>query len=158
MIKGKWLFSCDRHRYELHFFITRVRNRNKKKGQNVVHSPCSLSARLPVSTYIVHMDKCFMPKMFITHHSWHSSIVDSLKSTSIASSSPYLIYSCDNAAHGFSAVLSSDELETLKKSPGFVSAYPDRSVTLDTIHIQNFCPSTITSGYGRFKLWRIYHH
>ncbi|XP_021285053.1 subtilisin-like protease SBT1.9 [Herrania umbratica] len=104
-----------------------------------------------VNTYIVHMDKSFMPKVFASHHSWYSSTVDSLKSRNTAlsnnpRSSPTLIYSYDSAAHGFSAVLSPDELETLKKSPGFVSAYPDRSVTLDTTHTPEFLSLNPYSG------------
>ncbi|KAK6245220.1 hypothetical protein SCA6_008310 [Theobroma cacao] len=104
-----------------------------------------------VNTYIVHMDKSFMPKIFASHHSWYSSTVDSLKSRNTALSSnprtsPTLLYSYDSGAHGFSAVLSPDELETLKKSPGFVSAYPDRSVTLDTTHTPEFLSLNPYSG------------
>ncbi|XP_022776843.1 subtilisin-like protease SBT1.9 [Durio zibethinus] len=104
-----------------------------------------------VNTYIVHMDKSFMPKIFTSHHSWYSSTVDSLKSRNISSSdnprsSPSLVYSYDSGAHGFSAVLSPDELETLKKSPGFVSAYPDRSVTPDTTHTPEFLSLNPFSG------------
>ncbi|XVE70104.1 hypothetical protein DITRI_Ditri10aG0044700 [Diplodiscus trichospermus] len=108
-----------------------------------------------VSTYIVHMDKSLMPKIFTSHHSWYSSTVDSLKSRKIASSnspqsSPSLLYSYVSGAHGFSAVLSPDELETLKKSPGFVSAYPDRSVTVDTTHTPEFLSLNPYSG-----LWHV---
>ncbi|KAK6256570.1 hypothetical protein QUC31_000029 [Theobroma cacao] len=104
-----------------------------------------------VNTYIVHMDKSFMPKIFASHHSWYSSTVDSLKSRNTALSSnprtsPTLLYSYDSGAHGFSAVLSPDELETLKKSPGFVSAYPDKSVTLDTTHTPEFLSLNPYSG------------
>ncbi|PPD92423.1 hypothetical protein GOBAR_DD10667 [Gossypium barbadense] len=99
-----------------------------------------------VNTYIVHMDKSFMPKVFASHHSWYSSIVDSLKSTNNPQSSPSLIYSYDSGAHGFSAVLSGDELETLKKSPGFVSAYLDRTVTVDTTHTPEFLSLNTYSG------------
>ncbi|KAL2325284.1 hypothetical protein Fmac_024342 [Flemingia macrophylla] len=40
--------------------------------------------------------------------------------------------------HGFSAVLSPDELESLKKVHGFVTAYPDSSATIDTTHTFEF--------------------
>ncbi|KAA8528521.1 hypothetical protein F0562_035876 [Nyssa sinensis] len=95
------------------------------------------------STYIVHMDKSHMPKAFASHHHWYSSTVDSIKSAGPTKSSshqttPNLVYTYDNAFNGFSAVLSKDELETLKKSPGFVSAYTDRTVTLDTTHTFEF--------------------
>ncbi|KAK9919302.1 hypothetical protein M0R45_027906 [Rubus argutus] len=111
------------------------------------------------STYIVHMDKSLMPKLFTSHQQWYSSIVDSCKTetpTSFESRSfsPSLLYTYDNAFHGFSAVLSVDELENLKRSPGFVSAYNDKSVTLDTTHTTQFLslnPSTglwPASNYG----------
>ncbi|XVE55871.1 hypothetical protein DITRI_Ditri03aG0192000 [Diplodiscus trichospermus] len=97
------------------------------------------------------MDKSLMPKIFTSHHSWYSSTVDSLKSRNIApsnnpGSSPSLIYSYNSGAHGFSAVLSPDELETLKKSSGFVSAYPARSVTVDTTHTPEFLSLNPYSG------------
>ncbi|XP_022843071.1 subtilisin-like protease SBT1.9 [Olea europaea var. sylvestris] len=95
------------------------------------------------STYIVHMDKSFMPKAFSHHTHWYSSTVDSLKPISPTSNGQHqnpasIVYTYDNAFHGFSAVLSKEELETLKKSPGFVSAYNDRVVTLDTTHTFEF--------------------
>uniref|UniRef100_A0A5B7BJU7 Putative subtilisin-like protease n=1 Tax=Davidia involucrata TaxID=16924 RepID=A0A5B7BJU7_DAVIN len=96
------------------------------------------------STYIVHMDKSHMPKAFASHHNWYSSTVDSIKSAGPTTSNgghhstPKLVYTYDNAFHGFSALLSQDELETLKNSPGFVSAYNDRTVTLDTTHTTDF--------------------
>ncbi|KAB2621317.1 subtilisin-like protease [Pyrus ussuriensis x Pyrus communis] len=95
------------------------------------------------STYIVHMDKSLMPKSYTSHDHWYSSIVDSFKSENPTSFDgnkilPSILYTYDNAFHGFSAVLSADELVTLKKSPGFVSAYADKSITLDTTHTTQF--------------------
>ncbi|GFZ09306.1 subtilase family protein [Actinidia rufa] len=83
------------------------------------------------STYIIHMDKSLMPKPFTAPQHWYSSAVDSVKSTNPTTSNGQkstakLLYSYDNALHGFSAVLSEDELEALKESPGFLSAYGDR--------------------------------
>ncbi|KAL0368967.1 UNVERIFIED_CONTAM: Subtilisin-like protease SBT3 [Sesamum calycinum] len=95
------------------------------------------------SSYIVHMDKSFMPKAFATHNHWYSFTVKSLKSVNTKSLDYHrkplkLVYTYDNVFHGFSALLSHDELEALKKSPGFVSAYSDRNVTLDTTHTFEF--------------------
>ncbi|CAK9135334.1 unnamed protein product [Ilex paraguariensis] len=95
------------------------------------------------STYIVHMDKTFMPKAFARHDLWYSSIVDSIHQVGPTSSNsphskPEIVYTYDNAFHGFSVVLSQDELDAVKKSPGFVSAYSDRSVTVDTTHTTDF--------------------
>ncbi|KAG5627540.1 hypothetical protein H5410_012758 [Solanum commersonii] len=71
------------------------------------------------STYIVHLDKSLMPKVFATHHLWHSSTIESIKIPTPALLNSYhpvpkLLYSYDNVLHGFSAVLSKDELEALK--------------------------------------------
>ena len=40
-------------------------------------------------------------------------------------SSQSIIYVYDNSLHGFSAILSLDELEALQKSRGFISSYRD---------------------------------
>ncbi|CDP01316.1 unnamed protein product [Coffea canephora] len=93
------------------------------------------------STYIVHMDKSFMPKAFASHQHWYSSTLNSLKSTS-PNSDPQkpleLLYTYDNVFHGFSAVLSRAELEAVNKLPGFVSACSDRVATLDTTRSTEF--------------------
>ncbi|XP_075516915.1 subtilisin-like protease SBT3 [Primulina tabacum] len=103
------------------------------------------------STYIVHMDKSSMPKAFASHHYWYSSILESVKSESPTSSDghklgPKLVYAYDNAFHGFSAVVSKDELKALKKSPGFLSAYEDGIVTPDTTHSYKFLSLNTVSG------------
>ncbi|KAL3845164.1 hypothetical protein ACJIZ3_002567 [Penstemon smallii] len=95
------------------------------------------------SSYIVHMDKSFMPKAFANHNHWYSSTINSLKSVTPKSLDQHkkplsLVYTYDNAFHGFSAVLSKDELKALEKSPGFVSAYSDSNVKLDTTHTFKF--------------------
>ncbi|KAL0325568.1 UNVERIFIED_CONTAM: Subtilisin-like protease SBT3 [Sesamum radiatum] len=89
-----------------------------------------LEASTERSTYIVHMDKSFMPKAFSSHHYWYSSMLQSVKSVAQTSLDrdnleSKLVYTYDNAFHGFSAVMSKPELEALKKSPGFLSAYVD---------------------------------
>ncbi|KAK4428943.1 Subtilisin-like protease SBT3 [Sesamum alatum] len=103
------------------------------------------------STYIVHMDKSFMPKAFSSHHYWYSSILQSVKSVAQTSLDrdnleSKLVYSYDNAFHGFSAVMSEPELEALKKSPGFLSAYPDDVVIPDTTHTYKFLSLNTATG------------
>ncbi|XP_059281196.1 subtilisin-like protease SBT3 [Lycium ferocissimum] len=103
------------------------------------------------TTYIVHLDKSLMPKIFASHHHWHSSTIDSIKIPTPASlnsrhPAPKLLYSYDNVFHGFSAVLSKDELEALKKSLGFVSAYKDIPVELHTTHTSEFLRLNPSSG------------
>ncbi|XP_059635397.1 subtilisin-like protease SBT3 [Cornus florida] len=91
-------------------------------------------------TYIVHMDKSYMPKAFASHHHWYTSIVDSTNpvTSNDHQSTPKLIYTYDNGFHGFSGVFSQDEQKTLKKSTGFVSTYSGKIMTLDTIHTFEF--------------------
>ncbi|XP_049400310.1 subtilisin-like protease SBT3 [Solanum stenotomum] len=103
------------------------------------------------STYIVHLDKSFMPKIFATHQNWHSSIIDTIKIEAPTTQNghhpvPKLLYSYDNVIHGFSAVLSKDELESLEKSAGFLSAYKDRSVEAHTTHTSEFLKLNPASG------------
>ncbi|XP_060176889.1 subtilisin-like protease SBT3 [Lycium barbarum] len=103
------------------------------------------------STYIVHLDKSFMPKIFASHRNWHSSIVDTIKVEVPTTQNghhpvPKLLYSYDNVLHGFSAVLSKDEYEALKKSPGYLSAYKDRPVEAHTTHTSEFLKLNPASG------------
>ncbi|KAJ4962788.1 hypothetical protein NE237_022727 [Protea cynaroides] len=92
--------------------------------------------------FIVHMDLSVMPKAFSTHHSWFqatlSSASDISSSSFSTSSTSNLIYTYTNAINGFSALLSPSELETIKKSPGYVSSVQDMSVTMDTTHTSEF--------------------
>ncbi|GFP83489.1 subtilisin-like protease [Phtheirospermum japonicum] len=103
------------------------------------------------STYIVHMDKSSMPKAFSSHHHWYSSILESVKSvpqTSLDAEKPgpKLIYTYDHAFHGFSVVLSENELVALKKSPGFLSAHVDDVITPDTTHSTKFLSLNTVTG------------
>nr|GLL40926.1 subtilisin-like protease SBT1.9 [Ipomoea trifida] len=104
-----------------------------------------LSGVIDRSTYIVHMDKSSKPTAFATHHHWYSSAVNSLDGGR-HSSPPKLLYTYDNALHGFSAVLSELELQALKKSPGFVSAYKDRSFELQTTYTPTFLKLNSNTG------------
>ena len=63
-------------------------------------------------------------------------------------SSPLLLYTNDNALHGFGAVLSLDELETLNKSLGFISACADKPFKLATTIAQNSSPLKPPLVYG----------
>ncbi|KAL9143809.1 hypothetical protein ABFS82_14G258200 [Erythranthe guttata] len=96
------------------------------------------------STYIVHMDKSSMPKAFSSHHHWYSSMLSFGKPLDEPESK--LIYTYDNAFHGFSAVLSEDELEALKKSPGFISSYADDVITTHTTRSTQFLSLNSATG------------
>ncbi|POO02999.1 Subtilase [Trema orientale] len=86
------------------------------------------------STYVVHMDKSLMPYPFASHKQWYSTIVGAIKS----SSTPSIIHTYDHAMHGFSASLTKDELESLKKTPGFLLASDEKTCVLDTTHTPEF--------------------
>ena len=94
------------------------------------------------------MDKSHMPEPFISHHHWYSSLVDSLMKSEqqYKYSSPSILYSYDTVLHGFSATLSPDELQSLKKSPGFVKAYPDITAVLDTTRTPEFLSLSPSAG------------
>jgi hypothetical protein len=84
------------------------------------------SASIDRKVYIIHMDQSVMPKPFTNYHNWYSSTLNSLTSPqSDHLSSLSLIYTFNHAFHGFSAFLSLNELEALKKSLGFISGYRD---------------------------------
>ncbi|GMY19305.1 subtilisin-like protease SBT3 [Fagus crenata] len=104
------------------------------------------------STYIVYMDKSLMPKAYTSPYYWYSSIIDSFKFTnhespySNLSSSPSLLYTCDNALHGFSVFISLDELEILNKSLGFISACADKPYKLTTTSSPEFLSLKSSTG------------
>ncbi|KAK7397389.1 hypothetical protein VNO78_18559 [Psophocarpus tetragonolobus] len=79
-------------------------------------------------TYIVHMDKSEMPKVFTSCHHWYSS----------THNSPSIMYWYENALEGFSAALTPQEMDSLKETPGFISAHRDRKTTLDTTQSYGF--------------------
>ncbi|KAK9129121.1 hypothetical protein Sjap_009608 [Stephania japonica] len=70
-------------------------------------------------TYIIHMDKSWMPVPFTTHHHWYTSTLASL------------------VMNGFSAVLTESQLDQLE-IPGYIASYPERFGQLHTTHTKNF--------------------
>ncbi|KAL0700434.1 hypothetical protein Bca4012_056556 [Brassica carinata] len=51
---------------------------------------------------------------------------------------PEIHYIYENAMSGFSATLTDDQLQTVKNSQGFISAYPDELLSLHTTHSYEF--------------------
>ncbi|KAF6173974.1 hypothetical protein GIB67_039925 [Kingdonia uniflora] len=93
------------------------------------------------SMYIVHMEKLVMPKAFSSHHHWYSAILYSLKTVSdkVSTLVPLkLFYTYNHAIHRFSVVLSTEKLEALKKMPGYITAYPDHTLHVDTTRTTDF--------------------
>uniref|UniRef100_A0A5B7AQH6 Putative subtilisin-like protease n=1 Tax=Davidia involucrata TaxID=16924 RepID=A0A5B7AQH6_DAVIN len=111
-----------------------------------------LSILAESDTYIVHMDISAMPKAFSSHHNWYlatlASVSDSFKviTTTTTTTSSKLIYSYNNAIHGFSASLSPSELEAIKNTPGYVSSYKELPVKVDTTRSFQFLGLISNSG------------
>ncbi|XP_027093406.2 subtilisin-like protease SBT3 [Coffea arabica] len=95
------------------------------------------------SSFIIHMDHSLMPLVFSNQEQWYLNAMSNLKSMNHPNphrhqSQPKLLYTYRHAIHGFSAMLSTNELEYLKKLPGFLSAYKDKVGTLDTTYTYKF--------------------
>ncbi|KAF3792718.1 Subtilisin-like protease SBT1-9 [Nymphaea thermarum] len=102
-------------------------------------------------SYIIHMDVSKKPTVFSGHEDWYSTLLasDSFKAAAasdatMVTTKPAYVYT--NAINGFSAILSSSQLELLKNQPGFVSAYRDMEVTRDTTHTFEFLNLSPASG------------
>ncbi|KAL5819752.1 hypothetical protein ACOSQ4_023594 [Xanthoceras sorbifolium] len=83
-------------------------------------------------TYIVHMAKSKMPASFEHHSHWYDS---SLKSIS---DSAEMLYTYDNAIHGYSTRLTPEEAEALEKQPGTLLVLPELKYELHTTRTPQF--------------------
>ncbi|KAF8012388.1 hypothetical protein BT93_I0515 [Corymbia citriodora subsp. variegata] len=98
-------------------------------------------------TYIVHMDARSMPKVFSDQRSWYLATLSSVSEVG-ATSNPLgkLVYTYRSSVHGFSATLTRPELESLKRSPHYVSSTRDCPLKLHTTHTPGFLGLSSVSG------------
>ncbi|XP_044512052.1 subtilisin-like protease SBT3 [Mangifera indica] len=94
-------------------------------------------------TYIIHWDHSQKPESFLTHQSWHQSILGSL---SADNETEMLLYSYSHALHGFSARLTPSYLSEIEKSPAHVATYPESFGRLFTTHTPKFLGLNHDSG------------
>ncbi|URE41073.1 hypothetical protein MUK42_36718 [Musa troglodytarum] len=105
------------------------------------------STSADVDTYIVHMDSAAMPSAFSGRRSWYAATLAATADASDAiPADQKIVYVYDNAIHGFSARLSSAQLEQLKKSHGFLSCSRDAPVKRDTTHTSDFLGLSASAG------------
>ncbi|KAM7258321.1 hypothetical protein ACFE04_014062 [Oxalis oulophora] len=89
-------------------------------------------------TYIIHVNPNAKPLSFSTHNDWYSS--------TLTSSSSSLLYTYNEAFHGFSASLDPSELQTLRQNPAVIGAYEDTIYTLHTTRSPEFLGLTTNFG------------
>ncbi|CAN1813474.1 Subtilisin-like protease SBT1.9 [Linum perenne] len=92
-------------------------------------------------SYIVRMDLSAKPEPFVDHHNWFMSML---------SDPSRHVYTYTSSIHGFTARLTSSELESLKSVPGYVSSSKDRMLQLHTTHTPAFLG--LDDGSGSSKL------
>jgi subtilisin family serine protease len=105
----------------------------------------AISAVEEYQTYIIHLDHSHKPETFLTHESWHRSILKSLLS-SPADDNELLLYSYNHVMHGFSARLTSSQLFEIEKSPAHLATYPESFGNLLTTYTPKFLGLKHNSG------------
>ncbi|TVU37176.1 hypothetical protein EJB05_10477, partial [Eragrostis curvula] len=84
--------------------------------------------------------------VLVAHRRWHESF---LPTAPTDSGEPRLVHSYTEAFSGFAARLTDAELEAVSKKPGFVRAFPDRTLQLMTTHTPEFLGLRQGPGFWR---------
>ncbi|XP_073055704.1 subtilisin-like protease [Primulina eburnea] len=79
---------------------------------------------------------------------WYSSFLPTTTATS-STDGDRMVYTYRHVFKGFSARLSADEVKDMGKKEGFISARPERKVSLDTTHSPNFLGLNQNMGFWR---------
>ncbi|KAJ0255454.1 Subtilisin-like protease [Hirschfeldia incana] len=87
---------------------------------------CHVSAGAQQATYIVHMKNSQMPSSFDHHSLWYDSSLQSV------SESAEMLYTYNNAIHGFATRLTPEEANSLMTQPGVISVQPEQRYELHT--------------------------
>ncbi|KAL6537734.1 hypothetical protein OROHE_012361 [Orobanche hederae] len=115
----------------------------------LIHShlfPVGVYSAARNKVYIVHMKPLqlrALPALYNTQHEWYSDHFQSLTSAPADS----IIYSYENAFHGFAAVMSSEQAESLRQSEFVLAADEDTLYNLHTTRTPQFL------GLNNQNLW-----
>ncbi|XP_004244715.1 subtilisin-like protease [Solanum lycopersicum] len=100
------------------------------------------SMQSDLETYIVQVES---PESHISTQSsrmdlenWYKSFLPNTIATAGLDEKPQLIYSYHNVIIGFAARLSAKQVKEMEKKPGFISAWPQRILSLHTTHTPSF--------------------
>ncbi|MCD7466891.1 hypothetical protein HAX54_003970 [Datura stramonium] len=103
------------------------------------------SMQSELKTYIVHVES---PESQISTQSlegdlesWYQSFLPNTiasTSASLDEEAPRLVYSYRNVMKGFAARLSAEQVKEMEKKEGFISAWPERILSLHTTHSPSF--------------------
>ncbi|KAE8674759.1 putative Subtilisin-like serine protease 2 [Hibiscus syriacus] len=95
-------------------------------------------------TYIVHIDPSLKPSSFLTHETWHWTILRSLSKP--VHDKDMLLYSYNYVMHGFSARLTPSQASEIKKSPAHITMHEEKPGELFTTHSPQFMGLRHSSG------------
>ncbi|MBA0837014.1 hypothetical protein Goarm_009199 [Gossypium armourianum] len=95
-------------------------------------------------TYIVHLDHSQKPSSFLTHETWHQTILKSLSKP--VHGKEMLLYSYNHVMNGFSARLTPAQVSKLKKSPAHIAIHEEKIGKLFTTHSPQFMGLRHSSG------------
>ncbi|XP_057811852.1 subtilisin-like protease [Salvia miltiorrhiza] len=106
--------------------------------------------RNSLQTYIVHVEA---PDAHLTSQSedlesWYRSFLPATTASS-SEGEPRLVYSYRHVFKGFAARLSPEQVKDMEKKQGFVSARPQKSMSLHTTHSPNFLGLNQNMGFWK---------
>jgi subtilisin family serine protease len=93
---------------------------------------CDAASSSLKNTYIVHVAKSEMPESFEHHTLWYESSLQSV------SESAEMMYTYENAIHGFSTRLTEEEARLLESQTGIIAVWPEVKYELHTTRTPQF--------------------
>ncbi|OIV99551.1 hypothetical protein TanjilG_17361 [Lupinus angustifolius] len=96
---------------------------------NSLSQICSLSSDQPSKTYIIRIDSESKPSIFPTHYNWY---------TSEFTEQTRILHLYDTVFHGFSALLTEQQLASIRDHPSILAVFEDRRRNLHTTRSPQF--------------------